>query len=280
MSGSRPSWWGTLLYPAALVSVFLLGQVLLVAAGVPQAQAPALAAVPAVLALVLSLPRRLRRVWSCETPWRSLGLRAEPAVAWRALLGGLLQAALLLALVIAALALAGALQWQPRLSGPLLLNALILGLGVGLVEELLFRGWLLGELTLLLGGRRALGLQAALFALVHLRFTLAPLLLLGLLTGLLLLGLALGLRRRSDGGALWGAIGLHGGLVGGWFVLVQGVVQADPAAPAWLMGPANPIGGLAGGLGLGLLVAWMIRQEGHAQSGRKRLGSPLQEKKP
>jgi membrane protease YdiL (CAAX protease family) len=271
----RPSWWGTLLYPAALVSLFLLGQVLLGAAGVPLAQAPALAAVPAVLALVLSLPVRLRRAWGCATPWRRLGLCARPALAARALLGGLGQAALLLALVIAALALAHALQWQPRLSGPLLLNALLLGLGVGLVEELLFRGWLLGELTLQLGARRAWLLQAAVFSLVHLRFNLEPGLLLGLLSGLLLLGMALGLRRRADQGALWGAIGLHGGLVGGWFVLLQGVVITDPAAPAWLMGPANPIGGLAGVLGLALLVGWLIRKGDSRPSNIRRPEKPL-----
>lgn len=260
MSAAGPRWWGTLLYPSALVSVFLLGQVLLGAAGVPLGLAPTLAALPAVLALVLSLPRRLRRVWGSEEPWRRLGLRAEPAAAGQAFLGGLLQAVLLLALVITALCLAGALQWQPRLSAALLLNGLALGLGVGLVEELLFRGWLLGELSLHLGERRALPLQAAVFALVHLRFNLPPLLLSGLLGGLLLLGLALGLRRRADGGCLWGAIGLHGGLVGGWFLLMQGCFLAAADAPAWLMGPANPIGGLAGWLGLALLVGWISRR--------------------
>jgi hypothetical protein len=78
--------------------------------------------------------------------------------------------------------------------------------------------------------------------------------LLGLLGGLLLLGLALGLQRRADGGLLWGAIGLHGGLVGGWFLLVQGLVEVSATAPSWLIGPANPIGGGLGWLGLGLLL--------------------------
>jgi membrane protease YdiL (CAAX protease family) len=129
---------------------------------------------------------------------------------------------------------------------------------VGFAEELLFRGWLMGELTLLIGQQRALWLQAALFSLVHTRFNLPPLELLGLLIGLLLLGLALGLQRRADGGVLWGAIGLHGGLVAGWFVLHQGLVAIQPEAPTWLMGPDNPIGGLVGWLGLVLLL--LIRQ--------------------
>jgi len=249
-----PRWRGTVLYPAALVGLFLGAQALLGLVGVPLAQQAALAAVPAVLSLLLSLPVRLRRAWRSSEPWRNLGVRAPaPAVA-RALLRGLIKAVLLLGLVAAGLALAGELSWQPRLTPALVANALLLGLGVGFAEELLFRGWLMGELTLLLGGQRALWLQAAVFSLVHSRFNLPPLQLLGLLAGLLLLGLALGLQRRADGGLLWGAIGLHGGLVGGWFLLGQGLVQVSATAPSWLIGPANPIGGVMGWLGLGLLV--------------------------
>ena len=93
-----------------------------------------------------------------------------------------------------------------------------------------------------------------LFSLVHTRFNLPPLQLVGLLIGLLLLGLALGLQRRADGGLLWGAIGLHGGLVAGWFLLHQGLARISPSAPAWLMGPDNPIGGLVGCFGLMVLL--------------------------
>lgn len=253
---TRPAlhWWGTVLYPAALVAVFLGGQLLLGLIGVPLQQQAALAALPAVTALLLSLPLRLRRAWGSTIPWRDLGVRAPAADLLRSLLRGLIKALLLLALVTLCLVLASKLIWQPRLSAPLLLNALLLGLGVGFAEELLFRGWLLGELQLLLGAQRALWLQAAIFSLVHTRFNLPPQLLLALLGGLLLLGLALGLQRRADGNLLWGAIGLHGGLVGGWFLLQQGMVSLNPQAPGWLIGPANPIGSLPGWLGLGLLL--------------------------
>ena len=250
----RPQGLGTVLYPAALLAVFLGGQLLLGLVGVAASQRAALAALPALAALLLSLPLRLRRAWGEPSPWRALGLRAPAAAVARALLRGLLKAALLLALVLAGLGAAGLLQWAPQATPALLLNALLLGLGVGFAEELLFRGWLLGELSLQLGPQRALAWQAALFALVHTRFNLPPLQLLGLLAGLLLLGLALGLQRRADGGLLWGAIGLHGGLVGGWFLLNQGLVVISPNAPAWLMGPANPIGGALGWLGLALLL--------------------------
>lgn len=249
-----PRWWGTVLYPTALVGMFLGVQLLLGILGVAEAQRAAIAALPAVAALVLSLPLRLRRVWGCADPWRALGLSAAAMDGARALLRGLIKALLLLLLVAAGLGLAGHLSWQPRLTAGLLLNSLLLGLGVGWAEELLFRGWLLGELGLLLGQQRGLWLQAALFSLVHTRFNLPLLQLLALLGGLLLLALALGLQRRADGGLLWGAIGLHGGLVGGWFLLQQGLVSIDSAAPAWLLGPANPIGGVLGWLGLSLLL--------------------------
>jgi hypothetical protein len=250
----RLHWWGTLLYPLTLVAVFLGGQWLLGAAGVVADQRAALAAGPAVLALLLSLPWRLRRTWDSERPWHSLGVKAPAAAIAKALVRGLLKAAGLLTLVVLGLAALGQLRWQPQLDAGLLLNGVALGLGVGFAEELLFRGWLLGELSLLLGAQRALGLQAVLFSLVHTRFNLPLGPLLALLGGLLLLGLALGLQRRADGGVLWGAVGLHGGLVGGWFVLQNGLVAVNPAAPAWLMGPANPIGGVLGWLGLALLL--------------------------
>ncbi|MFM7269924.1 MAG: type II CAAX prenyl endopeptidase Rce1 family protein [Cyanobium sp.] len=253
-----PRWRGLLLYPAALVAVFLGGQLLLGLVGVPVAQQPTLAALPALASLLLSLPARLRRVWGEGAPWTAIGLRAPAYRALAALGQGCTKAALLLSLVVIALALTGWLTLEPRFTLALLLNGVLLGLGVGLAEELLFRGWLLGELTLLLGGRRALMVQALVFSLVHTRFQLLPLELVGLLGGLWLLGVSLGLQRRANDGLLWGAIGLHGGLVGGWFLLQAGLLRLSPAMPAWLSGPggagANPIGGVVGWLGLCVVI--------------------------
>ena len=253
-------WRGTVLYPTLLVCLFLGGQAVLGLLGVPLQHQAALAALPALAALLLSLPPRLRRVWGSREPWRELGVRGTVPLVAGALWRGVGQAILLLALVTACLGLAAELRWQPRLSLELLLNGLLLGLGVGFAEELLFRGWLQGELALLLGSRRALWLQAVVFSLVHCRFNLPAGLLLALLAGLLLLGLALGLQRRADGGLLWGAIGLHGGLVGGWLLLSQGLVVLKANAPDWLIGPANPIGSVPGFLVLGLLILARLRR--------------------
>jgi len=256
----RLHWWGTLLYvPVLYGGGWLLSRPLLLLRPAWRIDQVDLAGVAvALVLLLLSLPWRLRRAWGCSDPWRQLGLAAAPARVLRALVRGLIKAVLLLALVVVPLLLTGAAHWQGSLSPALAANALTLGAGVGFAEELLFRGWLLGELEPQIGARRALGLQAALFALVHPWYRLGGLDAVALLGGLVLLGIALALQRRADHGVLWGAIGLHGGLVGGWLALQAGLLQLSPCAPVWLIGPggagADPIGGLLGWLGLGALL--------------------------
>jgi membrane protease YdiL (CAAX protease family) len=256
-----PTWLGTVLYPTALVSLFLALQLVARSLGLPEANWPLFAAPWALLALLLSLPPRLHRVWHEPFPWRRLGLIAPPGAALLALLRGLGGAFALLAPISALLLWSGLARWHPALSGPSVFNALALGLGVGFAEELLFRGWLWGELALHLGRRRGALAQALIFSLVHTRFNLGLAGLTGLLGGLTLLGLTLALRRRADGGLLWGAVGLHGGLVGGWFALQQGALAIGSEAPLWLVGPGgatpNPVGGLPGWLGLAGL-GWLL----------------------
>ena len=155
--------------------------------------------------------------------------------------------------------LLGGAQGELRLTPALVLNAALLGLGVGFAEELLFRGWLFGELSLLLGHQRALWLQAAIFSLVHTRFDLPAVELMLLLGGLGLFGVLLAEQRHHDRGLLWGAVGLHGGAVGGWFLLSQGVLDLQAAGPDWLLSPANPIGGVVGWIALVVLLLALRR---------------------
>ena len=88
------------------------------------------------------------------------------------------------------------------------------------------------------------------FSLAHTRFNLPLASLCGLLGGLTLLGLALGLQRRADAGLIWGAVALHGGLVGGWFVLNQGLIGQQEG---------NPIGSWLAWIPL-LLLIWVRRR--------------------
>ena len=73
---------------------------------------------------------------------------------------------------------------------------------------------------------------------------------LGILTGLFLLGISLSLIRLKDKNSLWGCIGLHGGLVGLWFITNNGLLDISKDTPKWLVGPGtintNPLGGIVG----------------------------------
>ena len=176
---------------------------------------------------------------------------------------GLLMSIALIGLIVSLLVFTGSGSWRGNLEIQAILNCLLLALGVGFAEELIFRAWLWEELTKMLGPRGGLLGQAALFSLVHTRFNLGLGPMLGLLTGLLLLGLMLALLRLRVKGSLWGCIGLHGGLVGGWFLVHQNLLITDTNAPMWLVGPggsnANPLGGVVAILSLTAIGILLIR---------------------
>ena len=226
---------------------------------------------------MLILPSWVQRRWAESQPWQALGLRRKPGWSGKsgalALIQGVAWAFGLLVLVLVPVLLGSWGHWLADLSLAEIVNALLLGFGVGVAEELIFRGWLWGELNRLVSAKSALLLQAAVFSLVHTRFNLGFWAMLGLLIGLFLLGIALAVRRRLDHGCLWGSIGLHGGLVGGWFALQSGLIQLSPDAPGWLVGPggisANPLGGIIAIAAL----AWLLwhQRAAVAISGREPL---------
>jgi len=131
-----------------------------------------------------------------------------------------------------------------------LLNAILLIVGIVFAEEIVFRGWLMEEMVLLFGLRRGILFQSIVFSLAHYRSDIGLLPLIPFFTGLFLFGLVLTLRRTIDKGSLWGCIGLHGGLVGIWYLFDTGMLVFSIDTPYFLLGPSknmvNPIGSIIG----------------------------------
>ena len=263
----QPRWLSTILFIPLLYALGWLAAMLLTVLGLPYNAVSLTGTVLSFALFVLAMPRWAAKRWSEHQPWRRLGLLGRRP--WNRIhhltsLGiGLLMSLALITLIVSLLIYTGYGAWQGNLEIKAILNCLLLALGVGLAEELIFRAWLWEELTLMLGPTRSLFGQAALFSLVHTRFNLGIWPMLGLLIGLLLLGLVLALLRVRDEGSLWGSIGLHGGLVGGWFLVDQNLLVIDPNAPMWLVGPgginANPLGGMVSILSLTAIGSLLIQ---------------------
>ncbi len=161
---------------------------------------------------------------------------------------GFSQAFLLIFLILIVLDFSKLIHWNVRFNMRLIIDSLFLCLLVGLAEEVIFRGWLWGEMNLVFGAKWGKSLQAIIFSLIHLRFGMELIQSIMLFIGLFILGLTLAQRRNLDRGSLWGCIGFHGGLVGLWFFVQFGLIDLSSRIPSWLIGPGdltrNPIGGL------------------------------------
>ena len=264
----QPVWLPTVLFIPLLFALGWLAAVPLTLLGLPTDQLSLTGTVLSFVLFLLVMPRWAALRWSEGQPWKRLGLVArKPRARVKNVISlgiGLLMSTALIGLIVSLLVLTGNGSWQGNLEIQAMLNCFLLALGVGCAEELIFRAWLWEELTKILGYRGGLLSQAALFSLVHTRFNLGFGPMLGLLTGLFLLGLILALLRLRDQGSLWGCIGLHGGLVGGWFLAHQNLLSIDPNAPIWLVGPggpnANPLGGVIAILSLTIISIKLFQQ--------------------
>ncbi|MFQ3618750.1 MAG: CPBP family intramembrane glutamic endopeptidase [Cyanobacteriota bacterium] len=138
----------------------------------------------------------------------------------------------------------------------LLLEGLGVGLGYGLAEETVFRGWLLDELERDYSPRTALWANALTFAVLHFIRPLNEVIATSpQFFGLVLLGLLLVWARRQTG-RLGLSIGLHGGMVWGYYVVnVGAMVRYTGQVPEWVTGiNQNPLAGVLGFLCMGGLA--------------------------
>lgn len=158
----------------------------------------------------------------------------------------------------------GWLTWRPptQFLPKVILEGLIVALSIGLAEELLFRGWLVDELQWDYSNTVSLWVSSSLYAVLHFVKPLAEIWrTLPSFPGLLLLGLTLGWARQVSKGRLGISIGLHAGLVWGYYVINVGdLVLYSGQVPVWVTGiDRNPLAGSMGLLFLGL-IALGLRQ--------------------
>lgn len=145
----------------------------------------------------------------------------------------------------------------------LILEGLLSALGVGLAEELVFRGWLLSELQQDYHPRVAMWLSATIFAVAHFIKPLPEIIrTFPAFPGLLLLGLTLVWAKKAHRGRLGTSIGLHAGLVWGYYIINVGkMTQYSGQVPDWITGvDQNPLAGITGLVFLSAIAFWMRRR--------------------
>ncbi|MGI0483140.1 CPBP family intramembrane glutamic endopeptidase [Geminocystis sp. CENA526] len=152
-------------------------------------------------------------------------------------------------------ALLGWVSFQsPSMAFPrLILEGFISAIGIGFAEELFFRGWLLSELERDFSLGISAFLNSLIFAIAHFIKPLSEIIrTIVTFPALLLLGYTLVSAKRSSQNLLGISIGLHSGLVWGYYVLNVGeMITYLDRVPQWITGiDKNPIAGI---MGLGFL---------------------------
>ncbi len=239
----------------------------------------------AVLALLyvgflVGLPYWGRRIHSWRHPFRRCGL------IWQAQTGRDLLLAFGIGIlgVFSLFGIETLLGWAtPSAPSPRLVRfifeGLLMALAVGFAEEMLFRGWVLAELEKDYSSTSALLMDAVFFATTHFIKPWAEIIrTFPQFFGLVGLGMALVWARRSPTGSkadlmegegesfgegkrdrvsrLGYPIGLHAGLIWGYYIVnVGGLSEYTGRAPEWMTGiDGNPLAGLMGLILLGLIA--------------------------
>ena len=204
------------------------------------------------LIFIFSLPKWFKIRWGLNNTWKLLGINTinRNSECLLYFLRGLFLASILISLILIPIVETNWRYWIGTISPEILINTILLIIGVGFAEELIFRGWLLEELKNQIGLKKAIIVQASIFSIVHIGSDLPIWEMINIHIGLFFLGILLSLIRLKDKKSLWGCVGLHGGLVGLWFIANNGLLDFTSDYPKWLVGPGNintnPLGGIFG----------------------------------
>lgn len=132
--------------------------------------------------------------------------------------------------------------------------------GIALAENLLFRGWLLDELRRDYGQKTCVWVTAIAYAVAHFLKPIEEIIRTAVtFPALILLGIALVLAKYKHGDRLGGSIGIHAGLVWGYYIVDVGqLIKETNRVPTWVTGiDGNPIAGVMGLVFLSGLT-WVI----------------------
>ena len=160
------------------------------------------------LIFVFSLPKWFQTRWNLKNTWTLLGIKQidnNKLILY--FLRGFTISSILVSLILITIIGANWGYWVGKIYPDIFFNGILLLIGVGFAEELIFRGWLLEELKNQFGLKNATIAQALVFSTVHIGFDLPFWQMISILTGLFLLGILLGLIRLKDGSSLWGCLG-------------------------------------------------------------------------
>jgi uncharacterized protein len=211
----------------------------------------------------------LLRVWGKKVHkqpqiFRHYGLERTPQNAMD-LLRGLAMGLINILILFGVEGLLGWVVWQKPSIFLLrvILEGLIIALLYGFAEELLFRGWLFDELQRDYNPRVVVWATAVIFAVTHFIKPLPEIIQTSpQFFGLLLLALFLVWAKRWRRGRLGLSIGLHAGLIWGYYIINVGqLTKYSGAVPDWVTGVnENPLAGLMGLLLLSVPALWMNKK--------------------
>ncbi len=145
----------------------------------------------------------------------------------------------------------------------IIFEGLLSALGIALAEELFFRGWLLEELKKDYSLNIAVLSNGFIFATLHFLKPLEEIIrTFPQFPALVLLGITLVWAKIGNSNRLGICIGLHGGLVWGYYILNVGklVNYTEKVSPIFTGIDNNPIAGVMGLIGLGILSIFIKRK--------------------
>ena len=143
----------------------------------------------------------------------------------------------------------------------IVVEGLLSAIAIALAEELLFRGWLLDELQRDYGRKVCIWLTAIAYAGAHFLKPMEEIVRTAVtFPALVLLGIALVLAKYKYGDRLGISIGIHAGLVWGYYMVNVGqLIEYRDRVPVWVTGiDGNPIAGVMGLLFLSGLVLLIL----------------------